>query len=56
MRNFFAHTDETRAELLKSISCSSVEELFSKIPQEAKTKSLNLENALSEMQAQKAVK
>lgn len=56
MKNFLAHTDETRAELLKSISCASVEELFSKIPTEAKAKNLNLADALSEMQTQKAVK
>lgn len=56
MLNFLAHTDETRAELLESISCASIEELFSKIPQEARTKSLNLDDAMSEMQAQKAVK
>lgn len=56
MINFLAHTDETRQDLLESISCSSVEELFSKIPQEARVKSLNLDDALSEMQAQKVVK
>lgn len=56
MLNFLAHTDETRKELLKSISCASIEELFSKIPQEARVKSLNLDDALSEMQAQKVVK
>lgn len=56
MLNFLAHTDETRAELLESISCASVEELFSKIPQEARVKCLNLDDAMSEMQAQKAVK
>lgn len=56
MKNFLAHNEETRQQLLGSISCSSVEELFSKIPQEARVKSLDLEDALSEMQAQKAVK
>lgn len=56
MINFLAHTDETRQDLIESISCSSVEELFSKIPQDARVKSLNLDNALSEMQAQKVVK
>ncbi len=56
MLNFLAHTDETRTELLESISCASVEELFSKIPQEARAKNLNLDDAMSEMQAQKAVK
>lgn len=56
MKNFLAHTDETRTELLKSIACSTIEELFSKIPQEAKVKNLELDDALSEMQTQKAVK
>lgn len=56
MKNFLAHTDATRQQLLESISCSSIEELFSKIPQEARVKNLNLEDALSEMQVQKAVK
>lgn len=56
MKNFLAHTDETRTELLKSIACSTIEELFSKIPQEAKVQNLELDDALSEMQTQKAVK
>lgn len=56
MLNFLAHTEDTRRELLENISCASIEELFSKIPQEARIKGLNLQDALSEMQAQKAVK
>jgi len=56
MRNFLAHTDETREELLKSISCGSIEELFNKISQKTRAKSLSLDDALSEMQTQKKVK
>lgn len=56
MKNFLAHSEETRQQMLKSISAKSIEELFDKIPKEAKTKSFNLPDALSEMQVQKKVK
>ena len=56
MNNFLAHSDEVREEILKSISVSSIEDLFSKIPQKARTKNLNLPDGLSEMQVQKEVK
>lgn len=56
MKNFLAHNDETRTQMLESISVSSVEELFDKIPQETRTKSFNLPDALSEMQVQKKIK
>lgn len=56
MNNFLAHNDQTRKQMLESISTSSIEDLFSKIPQVARVKELDLPEALSEMQAQKAVK
>lgn len=56
MKNFLAHNDETREQLLKSINVSSVEDLFKNIPQEARVKNFNLDEALSEMQVQKEVK
>lgn len=56
MKNFLAHSDETRQQMFESISVKSIEELFNKIPQEARVKDFNLENALSEMQVQKVVK
>lgn len=56
MNNFLAHDENTRKEMLKSISTSSIEDLFSIIPKDAKMKSLNLPDALSEMQTQKEVK
>lgn len=56
MKNFFAHNDETRKEMLDSISIKSVEELFEIIPKQARMNDFNLPEALSEMQAQKKVK
>lgn len=56
MKNFLAHNDEIRQQMLESISVNSIEELFSKIPQAARVNSLNLSEALSEMQVQKEIK
>lgn len=56
MKNFLANNDETREQMLESISVESVEDLFEKIPKEARTKSFDLPEALSEMQVQKQVK
>lgn len=56
MKNFLAHNDQTRAELLDSIGVSSVEELFEKIPAKARVSNFNLPEALSEMQTQREVK
>lgn len=55
MKNFLAHTDKTRTEMLSSISVKSVEDLFSLIPQKARTNDFDLPNALSEMRVQKSV-
>lgn len=56
MNNFLAHSEDTRKQMLESISMESVDELFKNIPQEALVKNFNLPDALSEMQAQKKVK
>lgn len=56
MKNFLAHSDEIRQQMLESISVSSVEELFSRIPKEACLNEFNLPEALSEMQVQKSIK
>lgn len=55
MKNFLAHNDKTRNEVLESISISSVEDLFKIIPQKARAAALDLPDALNEMQAQKHV-
>lgn len=54
MKNFFAHTDEIRQEMLQEISCSSIDDLFKQIP--VKIEHFKLSNPLSEMEAQKRVK
>ena len=46
MKNFFAHTDEIRQEMLKEISCSSIEDLFKQIP--VKIENFNISNHLSD--------
>lgn len=54
MKNFIAHSEEERQEMLNAISCSSVDDLFKNLP--VKMTELKLDNPLSEMQAQKRVK
>lgn len=54
MKNFIAHTDNIRQEMLNSISCSSLEDLFKQIP--VKFKDFDMKNPLSELETQKQVK
>ena len=54
MKNFIAHTEETRQEMLNLISCSCKEDLFKQIP--VLFKDFDLSSPLSEMEAQKKVK
>ena len=54
MKNFIAHTDDIRNEMLKAVSCASVDDLFKQVP--VKFKEFNMGNPLSEMNAQKEVK
>ncbi len=56
MNNFTALNEETRNEMLESISKSNIDELFEEIPQKARMQSLDLPEALNEMQTQRAVK
>ncbi|MFA7658516.1 MAG: aminomethyl-transferring glycine dehydrogenase subunit GcvPA [Candidatus Gastranaerophilaceae bacterium] len=56
MNNFLANNDESRKQMLDGVAVGSVEDLFEKIPQEARVKSFNLPDALSEMQVQKRIK
>ena len=56
MRNFSAINDENKNEMLKSISKSSVDELFVQIPKKARVDELNLPEALNEMQVQRKIK
>lgn len=54
MKNFLAHTEETRKELLDSIGKMSVEDLFSQVP--IKFSNFSMGEPLSELQVQQKVK
>lgn len=54
MKNFIAHSEEERQEMLNAISCNSVDDLFKTLP--IKMVELKLDEPLSEMQTQKKVK
>ena len=54
MKNFIAHTDDVRQEMLNNISCRCLEDLFKQLP--VLFKDFDMENPLSEMEAQKKVR
>lgn len=54
MKNFIAHTNIERDEMLKEISYTTVDDLFKQIP--IQFKNFDMENPLSELEAQKKVK
>ena len=54
MKNFLAHTDETRNTLLKSISVDKIDDLFKQLP--VNFGEFDMGNALSELQTQKKIK
>ena len=54
MKNFIAHTDEIRQEMLKSIKYDSLEDLYKQIP--VRFENFKLSNPLSEMETQKNIK
>lgn len=54
MKNFNAHTENIRQDMLKQIGCNSVEDLFKQLP--IKFKDFNLGQPLSELEIQKKVK
>ena len=54
MKNYIAHSEETRKELLSEISCTSIEDLYKQLP--IKFKNFNCGNPLSEMETQKRIK
>lgn len=56
MKNFLAHNDKIRKEMLETISKTSLEELFTQIPTQAKMSELNLGEGLSELEVQKQIK
>ena len=47
MKNFLVHTDEVKKEMLESIGVTSIEDLFSQIPEKARMEKLELEKPIS---------
>jgi glycine dehydrogenase subunit 1 len=56
MKNFLVHDESTIKQMCSDIGILNTEELFSQIPQDVRMKTLNLSEALSEMETQKHVK
>lgn len=56
MKNFLVHNDNVKKEMLDSIGLATIDDLFSQVPLEARMKSLNLPDAISEMETQKRIK
>lgn len=56
MKNIIAHSESIRKEMLEAISKSNIENLFSQIPQKARTGSLNLPDSMNEMEVQRKIK
>ncbi len=56
MKNFEAHTDETRNAMLKELGAAKIEDIYSHIPQNIRLNGLNLPEPLSEMALQKEIK
>lgn len=54
MKNFLAHTDKIREQMLKELSCTTLEDLFKQIP--IQIKNFELTNPLSEMETQRKIK
>ena len=56
MKNFLVHNDEVKAEMLKVCGVDKIEDLFADIPQPACMETLDLPDAMSEMEVQRTIK
>lgn len=56
MKNFIVHTENDRAQMLSVAGVETVEDLFAMIPAQVRSDELNLENPLSELEAQRHIK
>ena len=56
MNNFLVHNEDTKKEMCREIGIGTMDDLFKQIPEAARMKSLDLPDALSEMETQKRVK
>ncbi len=56
MNNFLVHKEEVKKEMCAEIGVNCVEDLFKQIPEKARMNSLDLQDALSELETQRYVK
>lgn len=56
MNNFLVHNEEVKKEMCAEIGVNCVEDLFKQIPEKARMESLDLSDALSELETQRYVK
>ena len=56
MKNFLVHNDDVIKKMCTEIGVSDVRDLFKQIPEKARMKSLELPDAISEMETQKRIK
>lgn len=56
MNNFLVHNQKTIQQMLNSIGMENIEDLFAQIPTCVRMKTLELDNPLSEMETQRAIK
>ena len=56
MKNFLVHNENAKKEMLRDIGVDSISDLFKQIASEARMGSLELGNALSELEVQRKVK
>ena len=56
MKNFLVHNDDVIKKMCTEIGVSDVRDLFKQIPEKARMQSLELPDAISEMETQKRIK
>ena len=56
MKNFLVHNDDVKAEMLETAGLKKIEDLFKQIPQSVRADGLDLEAAISELEAQQKLK
>lgn len=56
MKNFLVHNDDVKSEMLQTVGLEKIEDLFKQIPQSVRADGLDLEAAISELEAQKKLK
>lgn len=56
MKNFLVHNDNVKHQMLDEIGKSTIEDLFTQIPEKARMSGLSLDDAISELEVQREIK